>query len=222
MKVDTANNGKEGVEIFRKKHFDCILMDIQMPEMDGFQATKIIRTENSYIPIIALTALVVQEEIENFKSAGINDYITKPFEAELLKQKLSNYLYANQRYSISNPKTIETKEMDFYNNQLLNQMMKGNQVQVKQMEKLFIDQAEDVINQMSINFESENWKEIGLLANKIKASIDMMQINNLKKTIRVLGNIEKRKLEKLEIKNLLNEVFDTLKKVCYSIKNSYK
>ncbi len=222
MKVDIANNGKEGVEIFRKKHFDCILMDIQMPEMDGFQATKIIRTENNYIPIIALTALVVQEEIENFKSAGINDYITKPFEAELLKQKLSNYLYANQHYSISNPKTIESKEVDFYSNQLLNQMMKGNHVQVKQMEKLFVDQAEDVINQMYINFNSENWKEIGLLANKLKASIDMMQINNLKKTIRVLGNIEKRKLERREIETLLNEVFDTLKKVCFSIKNSYK
>ncbi|OYU92663.1 MAG: hypothetical protein CFE21_23075, partial [Bacteroidetes bacterium B1(2017)] len=105
IKVDIANNGKEGVEMFGRKHYDCILMDIQMPEMDGFQATKIIRQENKYIPIIALTALSVEEEADNFKSAGMNDYITKPFEAEYLKKKLIEYMLVYQSYSISSPKS---------------------------------------------------------------------------------------------------------------------
>ena len=221
MKVDIANNGKEGVEMFSKKHYDCILMDIQMPEMDGIQATKIIRKQNTYVPVIALTALLVREEVENFKAVGMNDYITKPFEAELLRKKLLQHLLAPQNYSISNPKVQVSVESDLYNNQLLNQMMKGNQVQVRQMEKLFTDQAEDIMKQMYESFEGENWREMGLLAHKIKASIDMLQINTLKQPIRLLENIEKRKLDKETILETFNLVKVTLQKVCFSIKNSH-
>jgi two-component system, sensor histidine kinase len=221
MKVDIANNGKEGVEMFSKKHYDCILMDIQMPELDGMQATKIIRQQNSYVPIIALTALIVDEEVENFKSVGMTDYISKPFEADVLREKILNQLSKPQNYSISNPKSMVSVEPDLYNSQLLNQMMKGNQVQVRQMEILFTDQAEEIMKQMFEAYEQQNWKEIGLLAHKIKASIDMLQINTLKQPIRLLVNLEKRNLEKEIIFQTCNLVKETLQRVCFSIKKSH-
>jgi PAS domain S-box-containing protein len=222
IKVDIANNGKEGVEMFGRKHYDCILMDIQMPEMDGIQATKIIRQENKYIPIIALTALSVEEEADNFKSAGMNDFITKPFEAEYLKKKLIEYMLFFQSYSISSPKSKQTKTVQTYNNSLLTQMMKGNQVQIRQMEQLFVNQAEEVIKQMHQYFLLENWKEIGLLAHKLKASIDMLQITNLKQEIRKLESIEKNKTEKRVVDELIKNVTETLRNVCLLIKNSHK
>ena len=222
IKVDIANNGKEGVEMFGRKHYDCILMDIQMPEMDGIQATKIIRQENKYIPIIALTALSVEEEADNFKSAGMNDFITKPFEAEYLKKKLIEYMLFFQSYSISSPKSKQTKTVQTYNNSLLTQMMKGNQVQIRQMEQLFVNQAEEVIKQMHQYFLLENWKEIGLLAHKLKASIDMLQITNLKQVIRKLESIEKNKTEKRVVDELIGHVNETLQNVCLLIKNSHK
>jgi two-component system, sensor histidine kinase len=222
IKVDIANNGKEGVEMFGRKHYDCILMDIQMPEMDGFQATKIIRQENKYIPIIALTALSVEEEADNFKSAGMNDYITKPFEAEYLKKKLIEYMLVYQSYSISSPKSKQIITVQTYNNSLLTQMMKGNQVQIRQMEQLFVNQAEEVMKQMHQYFLLENWKEIGLIAHKLKASIDMLQITNLKQVIRKLESIEKNKIEKRVVEELINNVTETLHNVCLLIKNSHK
>lgn len=222
IKVDIANNGKEGVEMFGRKHYDCILMDIQMPEMDGFQATKIIRQENKYIPIIALTALSVEEEADNFKSAGMNDYITKPFEAEYLKKKLIEYMLVYQSYSISSPKSKQIITVQTYNNSLLTQMMKGNQVQIRQMEQLFVNQAEEVMKQMHQYFLLENWKEIGLIAHKLKASIDMLQITNLKQVIRKLESIEKNKTEKRVVDELINNVTETLHNVCLLIKNSHK
>ncbi len=222
MKVDIANNGKEGVEMFSRKHYDCILMDIQMPEMDGIQATKIIRLENKYIPIIALTALSVEEEADNFKSAGMNDYITKPFEAEYLKKKLIEYMLVYQSYSISSPKSNQIITVQSYNNSLLSQMMKGNQVQIRQMEQLFVNQAEEVMKQMTEYLLLENWKEIGLLAHKLKASIDMLQITNLKQVIRKLESIEKNKTEKRVVDELIGHVNETLQNVCLLIKNSHK
>ena len=221
MKTFIANNGKEGVEMFSKRHYDCILMDIQMPEMDGIQATKIIREQNQYIPIIALTALVIQEELENFKAVGMNDYITKPFEAEYLRKKLIFHVSGHQSYSISNPKKAEKIEIKLYNNQLLTQMMKGNQVQVRQMENLFVNQAEEIMNLMDVSYRDENYKEIGLLANKIKASIDMLQINSLKLCIRALENIEKKQLSQIVIEELMSTLKQTLLVVCLAIKKSH-
>jgi len=75
-----ARNGKEAVELAKQSSMDLVLMDIQMPEMDGYEATKIIRASESgkEIPIIALTANAVHGEMERCMSIGANGYLTKP------------------------------------------------------------------------------------------------------------------------------------------------
>ncbi len=98
--VTLANNGKEALDILAKKSsFDCILMDIQMPEMDGLETTAIIRSEQRFkavvnIPIIALTAFAMKEDKENFLAAGMNDYLSKPVTIEKLIEKLDTLLPA--------------------------------------------------------------------------------------------------------------------------------
>ena len=76
-------NGKEAFEAHKKSDFDLILMDIHMPEVDGYEATQMIRqmgdTTKAAIPIVALTANAFKKETERFAEAGFNDYITKPF-----------------------------------------------------------------------------------------------------------------------------------------------
>jgi PAS domain S-box-containing protein len=83
-----AGNGKEAIQIIKDEEFDLILMDIQMPEMDGVQATKIIRRDLGLdVPIIALTANAFKHDIEQYLAHGMNDYITKPYdEADFLKK----------------------------------------------------------------------------------------------------------------------------------------
>jgi CheY-like chemotaxis protein len=86
---DIANNGKEAIEKLQTKSFDIVLMDLQMPEMNGFEATEAIRkTLNSNIPIIALTADVTANDLSQCKAVGMNDHIAKPIDEKLLYNKI--------------------------------------------------------------------------------------------------------------------------------------
>jgi signal transduction histidine kinase/CheY-like chemotaxis protein len=90
---DMANNGKEAMEKVREKKYDIILMDIQMPVMDGFEATRNIRNELKITtPIIALTARVFKEDEEKCREVGMNDFLTKPIETNTLKKKIINWV----------------------------------------------------------------------------------------------------------------------------------
>jgi CheY-like chemotaxis protein len=88
-KVDLANNGTEGVNIALRRHFDLILMDMIMPEMDGLEATRIIRGNDSRTPIIALTANATTDDRDKCLKAGMNDFISKPISMDALMEVLS-------------------------------------------------------------------------------------------------------------------------------------
>ena len=96
QQIDVAGNGKEALEMFGLKPYDIILMDIMMPVMDGLTATKKIReiesTKNSHIPIITITANALAGDRDNCLAAGADDYIAKPFQAEVLVRKMKNLL----------------------------------------------------------------------------------------------------------------------------------
>jgi two-component system CheB/CheR fusion protein len=89
FECEIADNGKIVLEKLKESHYDIILMDLQMPEMNGFEATEYIRnTMHLQIPIIALTADVTSIDIEKSKKVGMNDYISKPIDEELLYSKI--------------------------------------------------------------------------------------------------------------------------------------
>jgi len=98
--IDTAKSGKEAVDAFvaHPERYDLILMDMQMPEMDGLQATRTIRAlgtpQAATIPIIAMTANVFKEDIEKCVDAGMNDHLGKPIEMTCVMDMLSRYLKA--------------------------------------------------------------------------------------------------------------------------------
>jgi CheY-like chemotaxis protein len=86
ISVDTANNGLEAVKMVQEKRYHAVLMDLQMPEMDGLEATETIRKKLKMtdLPIIAMTANAMQEDREKCMAAGMNDYVPKPIESENL------------------------------------------------------------------------------------------------------------------------------------------
>ncbi len=90
--IDIANNGLEATNIFKQKQYNLIIMDIQMPIMDGYEATKIIRQTDPDIPIIALTANARQEDLEKTLQAGMNQHLNKPIEIDKLYKILIKYL----------------------------------------------------------------------------------------------------------------------------------
>ena len=91
MQVDVAGNGRIAVELFRnhpEHHYDAILMDMRMPEMDGLEATRAIRAmdrpDAKAIPIIALTANAFDEDVQRSMQAGLNAHLSKPVEPDVL------------------------------------------------------------------------------------------------------------------------------------------
>ena len=89
--ITIAENGSVGVEKYLSEKFDLILMDIQMPEMDGYEATRQIRTFNSEVVIFAQTAYALSGDDEKTIAAGCNDYLTKPIRKEELVALIQKY-----------------------------------------------------------------------------------------------------------------------------------
>lgn len=92
FKVDIASNGREAVEMVARNSYDIVLMDIQMPEMDGLTATRIIRQSANTIPILALTAHALAIDREKSLEAGMNDHITKPIDHTILFTAMARWV----------------------------------------------------------------------------------------------------------------------------------
>jgi CheY-like chemotaxis protein len=97
LRTDVVANGQEAVNALRMIPYDLVLMDCQMPEMDGFEATRVVRLEgskvlNPRIPIIAMTAATMQGDREKCIQAGMNDFIAKPVQKRELSEILARWL----------------------------------------------------------------------------------------------------------------------------------
>ncbi len=94
LSIDLASDGKQAIDLYNKNNYDLIFMDCRMPNMDGYEATKIIRKihKQKHIPIIALTANAMNEDREKCKAAGMDDIITKPFKQIQLEKSISQWL----------------------------------------------------------------------------------------------------------------------------------
>jgi CheY-like chemotaxis protein len=100
--VDIVENGLQAVEQIKKKPYDLVLMDVQMPEMDGYDATRAIlkwEGKGRHIPIIAMTAAAMQGDRELCLAAGMDDYVSKPIQPELLFATVSRWLEKNKAAS---------------------------------------------------------------------------------------------------------------------------
>ena len=104
IEIDSAENGAIAVRMFAEnpEYYDIVFMDVQMPEMDGYQATRTIRAMNAAkaktIPIIAMTANVFKEDVKQSFSAGMNDHIGKPLDFDEVLSKLDKYLKGGMFY----------------------------------------------------------------------------------------------------------------------------
>lgn len=87
-----ASNGREAVALFKIYRPHLLLMDIRMPEMNGYEALSEIRKISEQVPVIAVTAYAYPQDIKGILAYGFDDYITKPIDSVLLKQKIEKYL----------------------------------------------------------------------------------------------------------------------------------
>lgn len=228
--IDIASNGQEAVDIFtqNKDKYRLILMDMQMPIMSGIEATKIIRKEDSNIPIIALTANAMAEDIVATKSAGMNHHLIKPIDADKLYTTLFKYLKKDidiNNYDISNTNnnTFGLKYLDsnqalkkLNNNEklykkILNDFYKQyNNIDFEQMEKDEFQRALHTLKGLSLNIGAVKLHKI---VKELENSSDKVLIEELKielnKIVKELKNIIPKKnssdIKKLPITEELKE-----------------
>lgn len=98
--VTTASNGKEGIELASRDEYSVILMDLQMPEMDGYEATRELRKRGYKKPIIALTAHAMKEERQRCLDNGFNDHMTKPIDRDVLVGRLFDYVSESPSFRV--------------------------------------------------------------------------------------------------------------------------
>lgn len=88
-----AKNGKEAVDIFKKESIDLVLMDLQMPEMNGYEATKIMKAIDPDLPIVAQTAFAMSDDREKALEAGCDDYLAKPIKSKDLLNTVEKFIH---------------------------------------------------------------------------------------------------------------------------------
>ncbi|HRW34922.1 MAG TPA: PAS domain S-box protein [Thermotogota bacterium] len=133
-RIIEATNGEEAVQLTREEEVDLIFMDVRMPKMDGYEATKAIREFNTTTMIIALTAGVITGERERCLQAGMNDYLAKPVTIDAIERVLFDQLMTQESSTGSIPKE---EHGVFFNKYLLNERLAGNQELIHEAMDLF-------------------------------------------------------------------------------------
>jgi len=203
FEVVIANNGKEALEALEKSSFDCILMDVQMPEMDGIEATQHVRRlpdpVKAGIPIIALTANALKGDSEKYLAAGMTDYLAKPFDEARLFRVISRNLTRLQNPVGSAATPIATALTHNNNNSnmtpgntrlydlsMVQSVSGGDEGFIKKMVALFIETVPQNVQDLKSALQEENWDQVGKTAHKLKSTIDSMGIKSIRQEIRTV------------------------------------
>jgi CheY-like chemotaxis protein len=179
---DIAANGRIAIEKLQAHSYDIVLMDLQMPEMNGFEATEYIRTRmHSKIPIIALTADVTTVDLVKCKAVGMNDYIAKPVDEKLLYSKIVGLVTK----PIAAKEIEEAIEMKVYDKitkctdlNYLYQRTKSDPVLMMEMISLYLEQTPPLINLMKQSLRNKDWSGLHSAVHKIIPSFAIMGISH--------------------------------------------
>jgi PAS domain S-box-containing protein len=183
--ISIANNGQEALDILQKNTFDLILMDIQMPVMDGYTATRLIRSSNqafSNTPIVAMTAHASSLEVEKCLSMGMNAYIPKPFNQQDLYEKIARIIYDSNKEEVT---TIEENEqldantsqnIDFkvINIQAILDFTKGKPDRILKMVNMFLQETPAELKRLQELFDAKDAPALRTLAHSFKPKFTYM------------------------------------------------
>jgi len=202
---DIAANGKEAIEILRHKKYDVILMDIQMPEMDGYSATQIIRKELKLTtPIIAMTAHALAGEREKCLGFGMDEYISKPVREQELRG-LINRLVGTETSSPSSIQNEIASGYKYIDLAYMQEISGGSKEYERTVTAQFLEMVPADLEKMQTAWNEKDLATLHRLAHTMKTSISVMGLNSALE--QVLDTIEFSNEEK-EVANKLQELTD--------------
>jgi CheY-like chemotaxis protein len=228
--VDVVNNGREAVDMIQKNNYDLVLMDIQMPEMDGMEATRAIRqlsdAAKAAVPIVALTANALKGDSEKYLEAGMNDFLPKPFN----EQKLFIVISKNLKKGAGAPETRTMNQLNIpvtggeeklYDLNMVQTISGGDESFVKRMVQLFLETVPPSMADLQREAKQQNWINVSKLAHKLKATIDSMGIARIKDVVRTIETNGKKGEELDKIPVQVQEVIRVLEACIGQLKNDF-
>ncbi|MCX6320553.1 MAG: ATP-binding protein [Bacteroidia bacterium] len=220
---DIAGNGIIAIEKLQNKSYDIILMDLQMPEMNGFEATEYIRNEmNSKIPIIALTADVTTVDLKKCKAVGMNDYIAKPIDERLLYNKIIDLFKKPSHSPVGRSKCVDLT--------YLYKRTKANKELMNEMIALYLEQTPSLISRMKQSLYDKDWNSLYASAHKIIPSFSIMGMHkdfeNMAKKIQEYASTQEHLDEVqelvMQLENICFQACEELKEEHNLIKNTIR
>jgi two-component system, sensor histidine kinase len=200
-----AINGEEAVNMLRKEKFDLVLMDVQMPVMNGIEATKIIRQDISKtIPIIALTANAIKGESDKCIAAGMNAYISKPFEEAVLVRTIGSLLGKEIKVTAVQ-KDIPQGGDTLFNLEDLRKLSRGDEVFVAKIISLFIKTAPVSVLEMRKALDRNDLAKVKSVAHSLKPTIDSLGITTMKTRIREIESFPATDTSTADLHKLIEE-----------------
>jgi PAS domain S-box-containing protein len=222
--AEVAENGQIAVDLLKEKTYGIILMDLQMPVLDGYEATRKIRREvKSTIPIIAMTANAMAGEQERCMDTGMDDYITKPFKAASLLNILFKFLNTGKDVSPENTKQTGLPGEKITDLSYLKEFSGGKDSFVKDMLEVFLEQNPIDVEFMEKAIANDNFDGMKALAHSLQTSLGFIgfsesHINCLKES-EILAT-EKRNLA--TIKTNLEIIVAACRKAQQELKEELK
>jgi signal transduction histidine kinase/DNA-binding response OmpR family regulator len=224
FKTDNAVNGSVAIDMIEQNNYDIVLMDIEMPGLNGYQTTQHIRKNlpapKNAIPILAMTAHANSSEKEKCLNAGMNDYVSKPFDAEELRSKiiaLCTPVPAIENESKAD--VTETSNERLTNLTFLRQLADNNETFFKDFISLFLENAPQTLADLESSLEKKDWNGVRQAAHKIKPTLSYLGMKDAHQAAVIAEEYAKdrKNLNEIpalaeKIKNACNKAYTELEK----------
>ena len=219
MDIEEASSGLEAIEKVMNGDFDVVLMDIQMPAMNGVEATQRIRKDldesKKHIKIIAMTANVMKDDIEHYLASGMNDHVPKPFEKEELIKKILQHIDQKkiaarvtqsstvinemtapiETHNVSSP-TTETRSNAPITDIRFLQSFAGNDIaKQKKYISLFLENAPKLVHHLQIGVDNKDFEAIKIAAHSLKTQLSYMGVKEELSHVQEIERLASRSTE---------------------------
>jgi len=184
-KVDDAPNGQEAIQMMSKKSYDVVLMDVQMPKMNGIDATKIIRDPSSNVkrhdvPIIAMTAHVMESDKARCIESGMNDFISKPFHPDGLVQIIEKHCGIKMDTPEPAIRNDDATRSQLFDKQAFLNRIDGDTTLYQKLVEMFLREIPEHLTQIQTAIQNKDASKIEFHAHTIKGSANNLKALDLK------------------------------------------
>ena len=207
FKTEVATNGNEVLHLLEKQSFDVILMDLHMPEKDGYEATNIIRNKNApynNIPIIAVTAAAIKGEKERCFNEGMDAYISKPYDPDELIDKIASLMGAANDIRSKNMVQVKPK-LKQTNLEYIKSAAGNDQKLINEFISIFVKQVPDFMQTFNQLLEERSFQKLAKQAHTAKSSVAMMGMKTLANDMKALELLAKEGKNLVEIEKLIRK-----------------